>query len=172
MPTPETSETPYVRISRQAFRDAMAHVAAPVHVVASDGPAGRVGVTATAVCSVTDDPPTLLVCLNRRGSATEAVRANGVISVNTLGHGDRELSAIFAGQRGVPMADRFGHGTWTTLVTGAPVLEGGLVSFDCVIDDTAEVGTHLIFYCHVVGAEFREHGTNLIYVGRRYTTTA
>lgn len=53
---------------KQSFRDAMAHVGAAVNIITTDGPAGRAGFTASAVCSVTDAPPTLLVCLNRSAS--------------------------------------------------------------------------------------------------------
>jgi hypothetical protein len=61
-------------VSREQFRDAMARLGAAVNIVTTDGTAGRAGFTASAVCSVTDDPPTLLVCLNRssRGSAANA----------------------------------------------------------------------------------------------------
>ncbi len=53
---------------KASFRDAMAHVGAAVNIITTDGPAGRAGFTASAVCSVTDTPPTLLVCLNRSAS--------------------------------------------------------------------------------------------------------
>src|SRR5690606_16913277 len=52
-------------VSRQEFRDAMARLGAAVNIVTTDGPAGLSGMTVSAVCSVTDDPPMLLVCLNR-----------------------------------------------------------------------------------------------------------
>ncbi|TIW51814.1 MAG: flavin reductase, partial [Mesorhizobium sp.] len=52
-------------IGPQAYRDAMAHFAGQVHVVTTDGPAGRRGATVIAACSVSDTPPTVLVCLNR-----------------------------------------------------------------------------------------------------------
>ena len=53
---------------KQTFRDAMACVGAAVNIITTDGPAGLAGFTASAVCSVTDSPPTLLVCLNRGAS--------------------------------------------------------------------------------------------------------
>jgi len=59
-------------VSKHAYRDAMARFGAAVSVITTDGPAGRAGFTASAVCSVTDDPPTLLVCMNR-GSERHAV---------------------------------------------------------------------------------------------------
>ena len=59
---------------KQSFRDAMAHVGAAVNIITTDGPAGRAGFTASAVCSVTDAPPTLLVCLNRSASVWPVFR--------------------------------------------------------------------------------------------------
>ena len=52
-------------VEKQAYREAMARLGAAVNVIATDGPGGRAGFTASAVCSVTDTPPTLLVCANR-----------------------------------------------------------------------------------------------------------
>lgn len=58
---------------KQSFRDAMAQVGAAVNIITTDGPAGRAGFTASAVCSVTDEPPTLLVCLNRSASVLSLI---------------------------------------------------------------------------------------------------
>src|ERR1700754_4437328 len=67
------------------FREAMSRLGAAVHVITTDGVAGMTGFTATAVSSVSDQPPTLLVCLNRRSQITSVLRENGVFCVNTLG---------------------------------------------------------------------------------------
>ena len=66
------------------FREAMAQLGAAVHVVTTNGPAGRGGVTATAVVSVSDQPATLLVCLNRRSQIAPILGENHVLCVNTL----------------------------------------------------------------------------------------
>jgi flavin reductase len=71
-------------IERAEFRDAMARLGAAVNVVTTDGEGGRAGFTASAVCSVTDDPPTLLVCLNRAASSNAVFLRNMVLCVNTL----------------------------------------------------------------------------------------
>src|SRR5271169_6988178 len=84
-----------------AFRDAMARLGAAVHVVTSAGLAGKTGFTATAVCSVSDQPATLLVCLNRRSNSAPLLAQNGVFCVNTLGAADSNLADIFAGRSGV-----------------------------------------------------------------------
>ena len=142
-------------VGRQEYRDAMARLGAAVNVVTTDGPGGRHGFTASAVCSVTDDPPTLLVCLNRGSSASSTIHANGVLCVNTLAAGQQELSDRFGGR--VPPAERFHAGEWRPGITGAPVLVGALASFDCRITRFVEVGTHDVLFCEVVGLD--EAGT-------------
>ncbi len=76
---------------KASFRDAMAHVGAAVNIITTDGPAGRAGFTASAVCSVTDTPPTLLVCLNRSASV-------GRCSANTT-----RCASIPGGRTGGPV---------------------------------------------------------------------
>src|SRR5215475_14051368 len=104
----------------QDYRDAMAHLGAAVNVVTTDGPAGRAGFTASAVCSVTDDPPTLLVCLNRASSAYGSVTKNGALCVNVLSVRHERLAQLFGGK--VPASERFAAARWSVLETGAPVL--------------------------------------------------
>jgi flavin reductase len=86
------------------FREAMSRLGAAVHVITTAGPGGKAGATATAVCSVSDAPPTLLMCLNRRSQTNPAVVENGVFCVNTLGDGGAEIADIFAGRTGVMAA--------------------------------------------------------------------
>lgn len=52
-------------VALTAFRNAMAQLGTAVHVVTTDGAGGRAGFTASAVCSVTDTPPSVLVCINK-----------------------------------------------------------------------------------------------------------
>ena len=71
-------------VEKQAYREAMARLGAAVNVITTDGPGGRAGFTASAVTSVTDTPPTLLVCANRANDSYPAMKENGVLCVNTL----------------------------------------------------------------------------------------
>lgn len=153
-------------VTREHYREAMARLGAAVSIVATDGPAGRAGFTASAVCSVTDTPPTLLVCMNRGGSSGAAVKGNGVLCVNVLAAGQEHLSARFGG-RSSP-AERFAEGEWTTLATGAPVLAGTVASFDCTIAQATEVGTHTVLFCEVEAVRVGDTTEGLIYFGRRY----
>src|SRR5262249_56737050 len=103
------------------FRQAMSRLGAAGHVITTAGPGGKTGATATAVCSVSHAPPTLLMCLNRRSNTHPAVLENGVFCVNTLGDGGAELADLFAGRTGVAGGDRFAAGERAELSAGRPV---------------------------------------------------
>ena len=137
------SEKPVLNETQQLFRNAMSSLAAAVNIISTDGPAGRAGFTASAVCSVTDTPPTLLVCLNRNASVYETFKQNQVLCVNTLALEHKNLSNLFGGK--TPMAERFAQGEWQTLTTGSPVLQDAMLAFDCQVKQISSVGTHDIF---------------------------
>src|SRR5690606_32256362 len=115
------------------FRDAMSLLPTAVNVITTKGDSGCHGFTASAVCSVTDTPPTLLVCMNQSSRSHEHFLENKTLSVNVLGTQHEPISNAFASK--LCSEERFCHGAWTTLTTGAPVLEDALVSFDCEIED-------------------------------------
>src|SRR5437016_5605909 len=108
---------PFNSVEAAAFREAMCRLGAAVHVVTSAGAAGQTGFTATAVASVSDQPPTLLVCLNRRSVSAPVLSANGVFCVNTLRADEETIADLFAGRSG-SREQRFAVGEWTTLATG------------------------------------------------------
>jgi flavin reductase len=113
-------------------------------------------------------PPTLLVCANRTNDSYPAMKANAVLCVNTLAGAHEELSPVFAGMTDHTMAARFEGATWHELLTGAPVLDGALVAFDCRIVQIVEVGTHDVFICTVEAVEVGEMHEGLIYYARGY----
>ena len=82
------------------YRDAMSRFAGAVHVVSTDGSAGRRGTTVIAACSVSDEPPTVLVCLNRGNEANDLYVKNGVFALNTLAAGQQDLANAFSGLTG------------------------------------------------------------------------
>lgn len=148
-----------------AFRQAMSRLGAAVTVLTTDGPAGRHGMTASAVCSVTDTPPTLLVCVNKSARAHDLFVQNGIIGVNVLAGGHEELSGRFAR---FSEEDRFGSHSWSTLETGAPLLKGALTAFDCRIIDRTEKGTHSVLFCEVLGILPGSGASGLVWFGRAY----
>jgi flavin reductase len=161
-------------VTGERFREGMRRLGAAVHIVATAGPGGRSGFTASAACPVTDEPPMLLVCLNRSSGLNAAFRANGVLSVNTLAAGHEAISDVFAGRAGADLDARFEHGVWTELVTGAPILCDSLASFDCELAEIKEVGTHSVMFGAVRAVRLSEPGgaPALLYLNRGYRRLA
>ncbi|NCI79810.1 flavin reductase [Acinetobacter kanungonis] len=148
------------------FRNAMSSLTSAVSVVTTAGMSDRHGFTASAVCSVTDTPPTLLVCMNKASRSHAHFVENKILTVNVLGAQHEHISNVFASK--LSSEERFQHGIWTELETGAPVLKDALVNFDCEIDQIQEVGTHTIFICRVVAIQQSEQDQSLVYFNRAY----
>lgn len=153
---------------RTLFREAMARMGAAVNIITTTGPDGDIGMTVSAVCSATDDPATVLVCINRSSRQYEAFKASGIICVNVLAHEHEELSPIFAGKDDLKMSARFARAHWLRLATGAPVLETAAASLDCKVSQSVDVGTHTVFFCTVQAIHLGESSTGLVYHGRSY----
>lgn len=151
---------------RIGFRNAMARLGAAVNIVTTDGPGGRTGFAATAVCSVTDTPPSLLVCINRNSSAYGPVTVNGALCVNVTSENHQGICQLFAGK--TPAAERFAIGTWSKLETGSPVLDDALESFDCRITSAFASGSHDILVCEGIALKMRSEGRGLVYFERAY----
>lgn len=149
------------------FRNAMAQLGSAVSVITTDGPAGKFGFTASAVCSVTDSPPTLLVCMNRNSYANEHFKQNRALCVNVLSSDHQDLSGIFA-NASLRSEQRFAYDAWQVMASGAPVLSSSVASFDCLIDTCHEVGSHTVFYCQVQAIRISETPRGLVYFNRRY----
>lgn len=159
---------PISSVDVAVFRDAMARLGAAVHVVTSAGPGGKTGFTATAVCSVSDQPATLLVCLNRRSKSAPLLAQNGVFCVNTLGADEEKLADMFAGRSGVHLDERFNIGEWMTLKTGSPVLASAVIAFDCRTIDIKAVASHNVLFGAVEAVRLGPPGPALVYHDRLY----
>lgn len=155
-------------LGREQYRNAMAKLGAAVHIVTTSGAAGRAGFAATAVCSVSDNPPTLLVCLNKTSSAYWPVKGNGTLCVNVLSSEHQELSRLFGGK--TPVDERFAGATWTELPSGGLALDGALASFGCEITSVADGHSHDILICRVIETQVSDGGKALIYLNRDYHT--
>jgi len=144
----------------------MRSLAGAVCIVTSLYGGRRYGMTATAVCSATADPPSVLVCVNRAAATHSAIARTGIFCVNVLRVEDAELSNAFSGvQKGEA---RFRHADWTRLATGAPALVGALVSFDCHVAQSLSHGTHSVFVGEVLGLRLGARGRPLLYAHGRY----
>lgn len=150
------------------YRDAMARYAGHVQIVTTALGAERRGVTITAACSVSDNPPTVLVCLNNGNPNNRIFFDSGIFALNSLGAGNRALADAFSGRNSLTADERFALGSWKTLVTGAPVLENAHVSFDCKVIDTKSTNTHTVLFGEVVALHHGARDEALIYLDRGY----
>jgi flavin reductase (DIM6/NTAB) family NADH-FMN oxidoreductase RutF len=139
---------------RRSFVCAMRAAVTGVSVVTTDGAGGRLGLTVSALASVSAEPAMLLVCISRRSPLVAAIRANGVFGVNVLGEGQAALADTFAGR--TPSRFDFGAGSWEAGVTGAPLLADAAARFDCLVASTVEAGTHTVIVGDVLAAEAGE----------------
>lgn len=155
-------------VEPRLYREAMSRFAGAVHVVTTDGPFGRRGTTAIAACSVSDDPPTVLVCLNRTKPDNDLFANNGVFALNTLSAAQQPIADAFSGLTRLPQEERFKLGDWETISTGAPVLLGTEASFDCHVVETKDFATHRILFGKVTGIRIGDSLEPLIYHHREY----
>lgn len=154
-------------IDSNQFRTAMSRLGAAVNIITTDGEAGRHGMTASAVCSVSDEPAALLVCINRVSRMNAVIERNGKLCVNVLCGDHEELSGLFASKK-LTMDERFDRGEWELLTSGLPALVGALCSLGCHVDAIHQVGTHSVFVCHVEDIRMDGEGDGLVYFDRNY----
>lgn len=150
------------------FRTAMAHLPAAVNIVTTAGPHGRVGITVSAVCSVTDAPPTVLVCVNQSSAAHDIFRKNGEICINVLSGEHEELARHFSGTTKVPMEERFGWDIWEEDAGNVPVLRDALIKIVGRISDTTSQGSHSVIFVQIDRIEVQEDRDSLVYFKRQF----
>ena len=152
------------------FKAAMRHFPAAVNVVTCAYEGGCRGMTATAVCSLCVEPvPSLLACVNRSSSIYPCLSASRAFAVNVLDFQQEEIARLFASSRPEDREMRFRAGTWSRLVSGAPILDGAVVAFDCVLSKEIEHGTHSIIVGTVMDLRINDSASHLMYVGGAFT---
>jgi flavin reductase (DIM6/NTAB) family NADH-FMN oxidoreductase RutF len=147
-----------------AFRSAMRHVAATVYAVTTGHGGGRFGILATAVSSLSFEPPSLLVCVNRAASLHAPLAEAQVFCVNVLGLSNRDVAEHFMNGAG---GDRFAVGEWEE-THGVPVLATAQSSLVCRTAHRHDFGTHSIFIGELIAAKHRQDATPLTYFDRHY----
>lgn len=169
-PAAASAQTPASSPAALSYREGMSRLGAAVNLVTTDGPAGRHGLTVSAVCAITDSPPTLMVCINRGAFAHDFFLENGVLAVNVLNDNHLDLSRSFARWTG---EDRFVGSRWSHGATGAPFLLDASASFDCRIAESHQRGSHSVLFCTVVNTRIAEGAAGgLIWFSRNFHSIA
>jgi flavin reductase (DIM6/NTAB) family NADH-FMN oxidoreductase RutF/DNA-binding GntR family transcriptional regulator len=149
---------PSTSFDRELFRDVVGRFAAGVTVITTADGDARFGMTASAMCSLSLDPPMVLACLNRTSVTRDAVSRSGTFAVNILDEDQAHLALRFA----TPSDDKFAGVGASEGVLGCPLLDGTLASLECRVAEEVTGGTHSIFLGEVHGAEARD-GNPLAY---------
>lgn len=155
------------------FRDAMSSCAAGVHVITTDGKAGRYGITMTAVASVTDEPPTMMLCINKEAGIIPILLENLDLCINTLSSNQQDIAEHFAGITNLSPEERFQYHIWHRGTTGQLEVEGALAHLHGRIIQQHAIGTHYIFYVEI--GEIKTTGLNtpaLLYFRRQFKLLA
>jgi flavin reductase len=152
------------------FREAMALMGAAVNIITTASIDNRTGFTATAVCSVSDDPATLLFCVNNRSSSLQALLQNNLVCVNTLCANETAIAEVFSGRTKVARHERFSVGDWIVAANGCPVLRTALIAFECRVLEIKLLHTHHVFFATVTAVHHSAPRPALVYQNRAYKT--
>jgi flavin reductase (DIM6/NTAB) family NADH-FMN oxidoreductase RutF len=131
-----------IPVSSADFRGAMRHLTGGVSVITAGRGRDITGMTVTSVISLTVDPPTLLVSVNRDASSFPLIKRLGAFGVNILNADQLDIAERFAGKGGLKGADRFGGAEWITSESGVPLLVGALAALDCEVEEIVERHSH------------------------------
>src|SRR5882724_7301665 len=113
-------------VSSDDFRSAMRHLAGGVSVITVGRAKDITGMTVTSVSSLSVDPPTLVVSINRESSSWPLLKRHGFFGVNILTADQIEIAERFTGKDGLKGAERFAGAAWTTRISGVPLLADAL----------------------------------------------
>lgn len=137
-------------VSPNAFRAALRRWASGVSVVTTRGRRGVQGITVASFCSLSLDPPLILICINRGARSHRLIAEQRCFGVNILQQDQQPLSDIAAGR--APAGGGLGRLETRTASTGAPILPNVLAWLDCTLVDRHEGGDHTIFVGRVEAA--------------------
>src|SRR5258708_11400012 len=150
------------------FRSAMRHLAGGVSVITVGRGNDITGMTVTSVSSLSVDPPTLIVSINRESSSWPLLKHHGFFGVNILNADQLDVAERFAGKDGVKGADRFAGAQWFTRISGVPLLADALAAIDCEVEDIVERHSHAIVIGRVKDMQLSSRTAALAYWQGQY----
>jgi flavin reductase (DIM6/NTAB) family NADH-FMN oxidoreductase RutF len=155
-------------VSASDFRGAMRHLAGGVSVITVGRGNDITGMTVTSVSSLSVDPPTLIVSINRESSSWPLLKRYGFFGVNILTADQLDIAERFTGKGGLKGAARFAGAQWMTRASGVPLLDGALAAIDCEVEDIVERHSHAIVIGRVLDIQTSGHTAALAYWQGRY----
>lgn len=133
-----------IETSADNFRSAMRSLAGGVSVITAGRGSDLSGMTVTSVSSLSVEPATLIVSINRKASSWPLLQRHGVLGVSILSSDHIDIAERFSGIGGLKGPERFAGAEWISLVSGVPLLAGALAAFDCEVEHVVERHSHAI----------------------------
>jgi flavin reductase len=162
----EQTESAEMPLGSEAFCEAMRRFATTVSIISCSSDGRRYGMSATAITSLSVDPPSLLLCVNKSTATHRALSRGGRFSVNVLRSYHSGLSHAFSGKfRG---EDRFRLGNWRETEEGLPFLSDAQANLFCEIAHIMDYATHAIFIASVYFVRTQEDVDPLLYQDGKY----
>ena len=155
-------------VSADHFRSAMRHLTGGVSVITAGRGEDITGMTVTSVSSLSIEPASLIVSINRDASSWPVVKRLGFFGVNILAADQLDVAERFTGKGGLKGAERFAGAQWITRVSGVPLLAGALAAIDCAVDDIVERHSHAILIGRVLDITSTTRTAALAYWQGRY----
>jgi len=150
-------------ITKEEFRAALGRFASGVTVVTTKDDSGKLfGITVSAFCSVSLEPPLILVCIEKRAGSHHAFQESKAFVVNILREDQQSVSNHFASH----LEDKFSNVEYDAGIENLPVLRNCLVSLECRLHDSHESGDHTIFIGQIEKATVREENPLIYWHGK------
>jgi flavin reductase (DIM6/NTAB) family NADH-FMN oxidoreductase RutF len=156
------------KIAPNDFRGAMRQLSGGVSVITAGRGWDISGMTVTSVSSLSVDPPTLIVSVNRGASTWPLLKRYGFFGVNIIASDQLDIAERFAGKDGLKGADRFAGAKWTTRVSGVSLLVGALAAIDCEVEEMIERHSHAIVIGRVLDVDVSARTAALAYWQGQY----
>jgi flavin reductase (DIM6/NTAB) family NADH-FMN oxidoreductase RutF len=155
-------------VSSDDFRGAMRHLTGGVSVITAGRGSDISGMTVTSVSSLSVEPSSLIVSVNRAASSWPLLKRYGHFGVNILTADQIDIAERFTGKGGLNGAERFAGAEWTTRASGVPLLVGALAAIDCEVEDIVERHSHAIVIGRVRDLQLSARTAALAYWQGRY----
>jgi len=155
-------------VAADDFRGAMRHLAGGVSVITVGRGKDIAGMTVTSVSSLSVDPPSLVISINRASSSWPLLKRHGFFGVNILTADQLDVAERFTGKDGLKGAERFAGAAWTTGASGVPLLVGALAAIDCEAEDIIERHSHAVVIGRVLDLRLSSRTAALAYWQGQY----
>ncbi|WP_426528400.1 flavin reductase family protein [Bradyrhizobium sp. McL0615] len=155
-------------VTASDFRSAMRQLTGGVSVITAGKGRDISGMTVTSVSSLSVEPASLIVSLNRESSSWPLVKRYGFFGVSILTSDQIDIAERFTGKGGLKGADRFAGAQWTTRASGVPLLADALAAIDCEVEDVIERHSHAIVIGRVLDVAVSARTAALAYWQGRY----